>query len=116
MALNALGYTLADRTERLEEARQLIEQAHQLEPNDAAITDSLGWVYYRLGDLVSAERLLREAFSAYPDAEVAAHLGEVLWQQGKHKEARRIWNQALKSQPNNSVLLETMQRLTNKDL
>ncbi len=116
MALNALGYTLADRTERLQEARQLIEQAHQLEPNDAAITDSLGWVYYRLGDLVAAERLLREAFSTYPDAEVAAHLGEVLWQQGKRKEARRIWNQALESQPNNSVLLETMQRLINKDL
>lgn len=116
MALNALGYTLADRTERLEEARQLIEQAHQLEPNDAAITDSLGWVYYRLGDLITAERLLREAFSAYPDAEVAAHLGEVLWQQGKHNEARRIWNKALKSQPNDSVLLETMQRLTNEDL
>ncbi len=116
MALNALGYTLADRTERLEEARQLIEQAHQLEPNDAAITDSLGWVYYRLGDLVSAERLLREAYSAYPDAEVAAHLGEVLWQMGKHKEARRIWNQALESQPNSTVLLETLQRLTEKDL
>lgn len=116
MALNALGYTLADRTERLEEARQLIEQAHQLEPNDAAITDSLGWVYYRLGDLVAAERLLREAFNVYPDAEVAAHLGEVLWQQDKHNEARRIWNKALKSQPNNAVLLETMQRLLNKDL
>lgn len=116
MALNALGYTLADRTERLEEARQLIEQAHQLEPNDAAITDSLGWVYYRLGDLVSAERLLREAYSAYPDAEVAAHLGEVLWQMGKHKEARRIWNQAFESQPNSTVLLETLQRLTEKDL
>lgn len=116
MALNALGYTLADRTERFEEARQLIEQAHQLEPNDAAITDSLGWVYYRLGDLVSAERLLREAFDAYPDAEVAAHLGEVLWQLGRHKEARHIWNQALDSQPDNAVLLETMQRLTDKDL
>lgn len=116
MALNALGYTLADRTERLEEARQLIEQAHQLEPNDAAITDSLGWVYYRLGDLATAERLLRKAFNAYPDAEVAAHLGEVLWQQDKHNEAQRIWNQALESQPNNSVLLETIQRLTNKDL
>ena len=116
MALNALGYTLADRTDRLEEARQFIEQAHDLEPDDAAITDSLGWVYYRLGNLETAERLLREAFNAYPDAEVAAHLGEVLWQQGKHNEARRIWNQALKAQPNNAVLLETIQRLTDKDL
>ncbi len=112
MALNALGYTLADRTERLDEARQLIEQAHQLEPNDAAITDSLGWVYYRLGDLQTAERLLREAYSAFPDAEVAAHLGEVLWQLGKHKQAQQIWNQALQSQPNNIILLETLQRLT----
>lgn len=116
MALNALGYTLADRTERLEEARELIEKAHQLEPDDAAITDSLGWVYYRLGDKHTAERLLREAFSAYPDAEVAAHLGEVLWQLGKHKEAQQVWNQALETQPNHPVLLETIQRLTNKDL
>lgn len=116
MALNALGYTLADRTDRLDEARQLIEQAHTLEPDDAAITDSLGWVYYRLGNLATAERLLREAFSAYPDAEIAAHLGEVLWQQGKRAEALRIWKQALKTQPNNSVLSETMQRLTDKEL
>lgn len=111
MALNALGYTLADRTDRLEEARQLILRAHQLEPDDAAITDSLGWVYYRLGDLETAESLLREAFAAYPDAEVAAHLGEVLWQQGKRSEARRVWNQARKAQPNDAVLLETLQRL-----
>ncbi|MCK9534448.1 MAG: tetratricopeptide repeat protein [Pseudomonas sp.] len=116
MALNALGYTLADRTDRLDEGRQLIEKAHQLEPNDAAITDSLGWVYYRLGDLATAERLLREAFSAFPDAEVAAHLGEVLWQQGKHNAAQRIWKQALTDEPNNPILLETIQRLTNKDL
>lgn len=115
MALNALGYTLADRTDRLEEARQLIEQAHELEPYDAAITDSLGWVYYRLGDLATAERLLREAFDAFPDAEVAAHLGEVLWQQNKQREARQVWNQALANQPNDAVLLETIQRLTNKD-
>ncbi len=112
MALNSLGYTLADRTDRLEEARQLIEQAHKLEPNDAAITDSLGWVYYRLGDLQAAERLLREAFNVFPDADVAAHLGEVLWQLGKHKQAQQVWNQALESEPNNAVLLETMQRLT----
>lgn len=115
MALNALGYTLADRTDRLEEARQLIEQAHELEPNDAAITDSLGWVYYRLGDLVTAERLLREAFASLADAEVAAHLGEVLWLQKKHSEARKIWNKALKIQPKDAVLLETIQRLTQQE-
>ena len=110
MALNALGYTLADRTDRLEEARQLIEQAHQLEPEDPAITDSLGWIYYRLGDFKEAERLLREALSVFPDAEVAAHLGEVLWQQGKRKQAQQVWNKALETQPDNSVLRETMQR------
>lgn len=115
MALNALGYTLADRTDRLDEARQLIEKAHQIEPNDAAITDSLGWVYYRLGDLATAERLLREAYNAFPDAEVAAHLGEVLWQLGKHKQAQHVWNTALKSQPNNPILLETIQRLTQQE-
>lgn len=115
MALNALGYTLADRTDRLEEARQLIEQAHELEPNDAAITDSLGWVYYRLGDLITAERLLREAFASFADAEVAAHLGEVLWLQKKHSEARKIWNKALKIQPKDAVLLETIQRLTQQE-
>lgn len=115
MALNALGYTLADRTDRLEEARQLIEQAHELEPNDAAITDSLGWVYYRLGDLITAERLLREAFASFADAEVAAHLGEVLWLQKKHSEARKIWKKALKIQPKDAVLLETIQRLTQQE-
>lgn len=115
MALNALGYTLADRTDRLEEARQLIEQAHELEPNDAAITDSLGWVYYRLGDLITAERLLREAFASFADAEVAAHLGEVLWLQKKHSEARKIWKKALKIQPQDAVLLETIQRLTQQE-
>ena len=115
MALNALGYTLADRTERLDEARVLIEKAHQLEPDDAAITDSLGWLYYRLGDLVAAERLLREALDGYPDAEIAAHLGEVLWQLGKHKEAQRIWNTARKAQPEHVILLETIQRLTHQE-
>lgn len=115
MALNALGYTLADRTERFEEARQLIEKAHQLEPNDAAITDSLGWIYYRLGNLVKAEELLREAYNSYPDAEIAAHLGEVLWQQNKRNEARRIWNKALKAQPDDTTLLDTLQRLTTQE-
>src|SRR5699024_7920699 len=115
LALYALGYTLAHRSVRLEEARQLIDQARELDPSDAAITDSLGWVYYRLGDLVSAERLLREAFASFPDAEVAAHLGEVLWQQNKRAEARKIWNKAFKAQPNDTVLIETIQRLTDKE-
>jgi tetratricopeptide (TPR) repeat protein len=110
-ALNALGYTLADRTTRYDEARQLIEQASELNPNDPATLDSLGWVHYRLGNLEQAEQYLRQAFAGFPDAEVAAHLGEVLWRNGKQREARDIWNQAVKLQPDNAILRETLQRL-----
>lgn len=112
MALNALGYTLADRTTRYAEALQLIEQAHQLNPQDPAILDSLGWVNYRLGNLDEAERLLRQAMQAFPDHEVAAHLGEVLWIQGKRKEARTLWQEALKQQPDSEILRSTLLRLT----
>jgi len=112
MALNALGYTLADRTTRHEEAKTLIEQAHQLSPNDPAILDSLGWVNYRLGNLDEAERWLRQALEQFPDHEVAAHLGEVLWAQGKQREARKIWANALKEQPDSAILRSTLLRLT----
>ncbi|RON91060.1 hypothetical protein BK635_02380, partial [Pseudomonas chlororaphis] len=89
MALNALGYTLSDRTTRYAEAKALIEQAHQLTPDDPAVLDSLGWVNYRLGNLAEAERLLRQALERFPDQEVAAHLGEVLWANGKQREAKQ---------------------------
>ena len=112
MALNALGYTLADRTTRYAEAKQLIEQAHQLNPEDPAVLDSLGWVNYRLGNLDEAERLLRRALQEFPDHEVAAHLGEVLWAQGKQKEARKLWREALKQQPDSPILRSTLLRLT----
>ncbi|WP_339462307.1 tetratricopeptide repeat protein [Pseudomonas sp. EA_105y_Pfl2_R69] len=112
MVLNALGYTLADRTTRYAEARELIEQAYQLNPDDPAILDSLGWVNYRQGNLDEAERLLRKALQDFPDHEVAAHLGEVLWAQGKQKEARKIWRQALEQQPDSSILRSTLLRLT----
>lgn len=112
MALNALGYTLADRTTRYAEAKQLIEQAYQLNPGDPAILDSLGWVNYRLGNLDEAERLLRKAMQEFPDHEVAAHLGEVLWVQGKQKEARKLWREALKQQPDSDILRSTLLRLT----
>ncbi|WAC43369.1 tetratricopeptide repeat protein [Pseudomonas sp. SL4(2022)] len=112
MALNALGYTLADRTTRYAEAKQLIEQAHQLNPGDPAILDSLGWVNYRLGNLDEAERLLRKAMQEFPDHEVAAHLGEVLWAQGKQKEARKLWREALRQQPDSDILRSTLLRLT----
>tara|TARA_Y100000748_G_scaffold303496_1_gene308794 strand:+ start:196 stop:1929 length:1734 start_codon:yes stop_codon:yes gene_type:complete len=111
MALNALGYTLADRNERLDEALALIKRAAALDPNDPAIQDSLGWVYYRLGELDRAEALLRDAYAAYPDQEVAAHLGEVLWRQGKEREARKIWREALEHSPDSQLIPATRDRL-----
>lgn len=115
MALNALGYTLADRTTRYEEARTLIEQAHQLNPEDPAILDSLGWVNFRLGNNAEAERLLRQAIERFPDHEVAAHLGEVLWVSGKQREARQVWAKALKDQPDSPILRSTLLRLTGSE-
>jgi tetratricopeptide (TPR) repeat protein len=115
MALNALGYTLADRTTRYAEAKELIEQARQLNPDDPAILDSLGWVNYRLGDLDEAERLLREALKGFPDHEVAAHLGEVLWIQGKQREARKVWSQAFENTPDSPILRGTLLRLTGSE-
>lgn len=114
-ALNALGYTLADRTDRYAEAHQLIKQALQLNPDDPAILDSLGWVSLRMGRLDEAEQLLRRAFAGFPDHEVAAHLGEALWRNGKQDEARKVWAQALKQQPDSSVLHETLLRLTGSE-
>lgn len=115
MALNALGYTLADRTERFAEALALIEQARQINPNDPAIADSLGWVHFRLGQLDKAEELLRDAYARYPDAEVAAHYGEVLWVQGKERKARKIWKEAQEAAPGNAILKATVKRLTGKE-
>ena len=111
MALNALGYTLADRNQRLDEALALIKRAAALDPSDPAIQDSLGWVYYRLGDLDRAEALLRDAYAAYPDQEVAAHLGEVLWRQGKEREAHRVWREALEHSPDSQLIPATRDRL-----
>jgi len=111
MALNALGYTLADRNERLDEALLLIERAHKLKPEDPAILDSLGWVHYRLGNLELAEELLSRAFAAFPDAEVGAHLGEVLWQQGKQREARQVWDDAAEGADDTSLIDATRERL-----
>jgi Flp pilus assembly protein TadD len=110
-AYNALGYSLADRNLRLPEAKALIEQALKLSPGEPFIVDSLGWVEFRLGNLPEAERLLRQAHTARPDAEISAHLGEVLWQAGKKDEARQIWREALAREPRNEALRETLQRL-----
>ncbi|MDO8827408.1 tetratricopeptide repeat protein [Methylophaga sp.] len=111
-ALNALGYTLTDRTDRHDEALELINKALELRPNDPYYLDSLGWVYYRLGDMEKAEYYLREAVAIQADAEFVAHLGEVLWVQNKKNEAKKYWDQGLKLDPDNKVLQETLQRLT----
>ena len=111
-ALNALGYTLADRTDRHVEANALIEKAIKLKPEEPAIIDSYGWAQYRLGNLDEAVRLLRRAYEKQPDSEVAAHLGEVLWVSGEREEARRVWEKGRKADAENKVLLETIKRLT----
>ena len=109
-AYNALGYTFADRKIRLDEARQLIEKALSLQPDNAHILDSMGWVHYRAGDLDAAADYLRRAWAGSQEAEVGAHLGEVLWARGDHDEARTIWREARKLDPDNAVLIETLQR------
>lgn len=110
-AHNALGYSLADRNQRLPEARDLIRQALSLAPGDPFITDSLGWVEYRLGNRDEALRLLRQAYKARPDSEIAAHLGEVLWAAGQHDEAKQIWLEGRIRDSGNEVLKETLARL-----
>ncbi len=109
-ALNALGYTLADRTHRYDEAREYILRAANLLPNDPAILDSLGWVHYRLGDYESAIKWLKKAFEVLEDAEIAAHLGEVLWVSGETEKARSIWKKGQLLDGNQSVLKDTIQR------
>jgi tetratricopeptide (TPR) repeat protein len=109
-ALNALGYTLADRTDRLAEALALIERALALKPDDPAVLDSMGWVHYRLGNLGQAERYLRRAVDKLPDGEIAAHLGEVLWAIGKKEEAWKVWEGALALDPDHEYLLRTIGR------
>lgn len=115
MALNALGYTLSDRTTRYAEAKVLIQQAYDLNPDDPAVLDSLGWVNFRLGNLDEAERLLRQALERFPDQEVAAHLGEVLWANGKQREAKQIWGKFLKENPESPILRKTVLRLTGSE-
>ncbi|MEO7853528.1 MAG: tetratricopeptide repeat protein [Rubrivivax sp.] len=110
-AYNALGYSLAERKMRLAEAKQLIQRALELLPGDPFITDSLGWVEFRLGNMQEALRLLRIAYKIRPDTEIAAHLGEVLWAAGQQDEARRVWAEARTRDAANDVLRETLARL-----
>lgn len=110
-AYNALGYTLADRTTRLPEAIELLEQALKLEPDDPFIQDSMGWALFKAKRYAEAVDLLRRAHAARPDPEIAAHLGEALWMNGDKDEARRIWRGSLQSHPDNESLRETTSRL-----
>lgn len=110
-AYNALGYSLAERNQRLPEAKQLIERALQLAPGEPFLVDSLGWVEFRLGNLAEASRLLRQAHAGRPDAEIAAHLGEVLWVAGDKDEARSVFAEAARRDPGSEALREALERL-----
>ena len=109
-ALNALGYTLADQTERYQEAFALIQRALELNPDDFYILDSMGWVLYRMGRLHDALVYLRKAMQLRPDPEIAAHLGEVLWVTGDKEGAKAVWDTALQATPEDSLLLDVIKR------
>lgn len=110
-AHNALGYSLADRNMRLDEAEALIARAHELSPDDAFILDSLGWVRFRRGDAAGALEHLERAYTIRQDAEIAAHLGEVLWALDRREDANRIFDEARRAHPDNSLLADTVRRL-----
>ncbi|WP_426191831.1 tetratricopeptide repeat protein [Massilia sp. DWR3-1-1] len=110
-AYNALGYSLAERNVRLPEAFELITKALQLAPDDPFIMDSMGWVQFRMGNLDGAEKLLRQAYTLRNDAEIAVHLGEVLWQKGQQAAARKLWREARTKDPKNDTLKSTLARL-----
>ena len=109
-AYNALGYTLIDRTRRSEEGLKYIEKAYALSPDDPFILDSMGWALYRVGKLEQSVDYLRRALAERPDAEIAAHLGEVLWAKGERTEAQQVWQSQLRETPDNVLLRETMRR------
>ncbi len=109
-AHNALGYSFADRNINLDEARTLIEKAHSLSPDDPAILDSLGWIAFRQNRLTEAEGYLRRAIDKFKDGEIAAHLGEVLWAQGRKDDAKAVWQAQLKAQPDSDILKKTISR------
>ncbi|MBV1870814.1 MAG: tetratricopeptide repeat protein [Gammaproteobacteria bacterium] len=109
-ALNALGYSLADRGKRLDEALTYIARAYALAPNDPAIIDSMGWIHYRLNDLQKALDYLRKAYEVMPDQEIAAHFGEVLWISGQKEEAQTVLQEALKRNPESEIINAVMTR------
>ena len=109
-AYNALGYSYADRNIKLQVAKRYIEIALSYEPNNHYILDSMGWIHFKLGNLDIASQYIKKAYAINKDPEIAAHLGEVLWSQGKEEEAKKIWEISLNSYPSNTVLLETTNR------
>ncbi len=111
-ALNALGFTLADRTDRLQEAYDYLKRAIELKPEDPAVIDSFGWINYRLGNNAEAIRLLRKALAQFEDGEIAAHLGEVLWVTGAHQEAMDVWTRVLEKLPDNPYIIKVMKQFT----
>lgn len=110
-AYNALGYTLADRNQRLPEALDLITQALELAPNDPFILDSMGWVKFRMGDLPAAAEYLKRAYKQRPEADIGAHLAEVLAAQGQRPQAEQLLRDAYRKDPKNRAVLDTMKRL-----
>jgi len=111
-AYNALGYSLADRNERLDEAQSLIDKALQLAPEDPFILDSKGWLQFRRGDGAAALDTLQKAFAVRADPEIAAHIGEVLWSLGRRDDARKTWAEAMKASPDNEMLVGTVKRVS----
>ena len=109
-ALNALGFALADRSERLEEAKRYIARSLQLKPNEPAFLDSYGWVSYRMGDKAMALEYLRRAYGLLKDPEIGTHLGEVLWESGKQNDAKALWNELLRKYPDNDDIKKVMPR------
>jgi len=109
-ALNALGYFLVDRNERLSEAEGYLVKAYELMPDDAAIIDSLGWLYYRQGRYADSIELLQKAYDLLPDTEIAAHLGEVLWVSGDQLNATKVWEEALSAEPDDDLLNRVMEK------
>jgi Flp pilus assembly protein TadD len=109
-AYNALGYSLADHNERLDEAQQLIDKALQLAPDDPFIMDSKGWVLFRRGQAEAGLDMLKKAYAQRADPEIAAHIGEVLWSLGRQDEARKTWNEAVKANPTNEALVDTIKK------
>ena len=109
-ALNALGYTLTVHTKRYNEAYELIERALEINPNDPAIMDSMGWNQFRRGNIEEALTYLKRAHKLFPDPEVAAHLGEVLWAAGQQNEAKAVWREALNKQPDSPIMQDIVER------